>query len=145
MSLRDHLQAIYDERGELTPALVVDVARQDDHPLHARFEWNDTVAAERYRREQAHRLIRSVRVNYRSAKTQSTISIRAFHAVPRVDDSGKQKFNYVPTETVINDPIVSRLILADMERDWQALKRRWEEFEEFWQLVGGDARVGLGA
>lgn len=145
MSLRDHLQAIYDERGELTPALVVDVARNREHPLHKRFEWDDTLAAEKYRREQAHDLIRSVRVNYQSARTDSTISIRAFHAVPRVDDAGRPKYGYVPTETVINDPIISRLILADMERDWQTLRRRWEQFEEFWQLVGGDVRVGLGA
>ncbi len=36
MNLRDHFQAIYDQHGQLTPALVVQVARPKDHPLHDR-------------------------------------------------------------------------------------------------------------
>jgi hypothetical protein len=33
MSLRDQLQAIYNERGKLTPTIVVDEARDESHPL----------------------------------------------------------------------------------------------------------------
>lgn len=144
MSLRDVLQALYDERGKLTPALVVDVARDPDHVLHNRFEWDDSVAGERYRRDQAHELIRSVRVNYVSARTEEPLSIRAFQAVKDPDDTDGRKYVYVPTEAVVQDPIVMRLILADMERDWRNLRRRWEEFDEFWNMVGEDVRVGLG-
>lgn len=144
MSLRDVLQALYDERGKLTPALVVDVARDPNHVLHNRFEWDDSVAGERYRRDQAHELIRSVRVNYVSARTEEPLSIRAFQAVKDPDDTDGRKYVYVPTEAVVQDPIVMRLILADMERDWRNLRRRWEEFDEFWNMVGEDVRVGLG-
>lgn len=144
MSLRDVLQALYDERGKLTPALVVDVARDPDHVLHNRFEWDDSIAGERYRRDQAHELIRSVRVNYVSARTEEPLSIRAFQAVKDPDDTDGRKYVYVPTEAVVQDPIVMRLILADMERDWRNLRRRWEEFDEFWNMVGEDVRVGLG-
>jgi hypothetical protein len=141
MSLRDHLQAIYDERGELTPALVVDVARDNRHPLHTRFEWNNTIAAEKYRRVQAHDLIRSVRVNYTSPKTGNPISIRAFHAVKK--DDGTRKYAYEPAAVVIQDPMIMRLLRAEMRRDWEALKRRYENFEEFWDLVESEVRVGV--
>ena len=105
MSLRDVLQALYDERGKLTPALVVDVARDPDHVLHNRFEWDDSVAGERYRRDQAHELIRSVRVNYVSARTEEPLSIRAFQAVKDPDDTDGRKYVYVPTEAMVQDPI----------------------------------------
>lgn len=142
MSLRDHLQAIYDERGELTPALVVDVARDDRHPLHMRFEWNNTQAAERWRRQQAHELIKSVRITYTSARTGGPISIRAFHAVKREDT---KKYAYEPTAVIMQDPMVMRLLLAEMRRDWEAFKRRFEDFEEFWDMVESDLRIPIGS
>jgi len=138
MSLREHLQAIYNERGQLTPALVVDVARDEQHPLHLRFEWNDTAAAEKYRRHQAHNLIRSVRICHASPKGGEPVSIRAFHAI---QDPTTRKYVYEPTAVVMQDPMVRRLLLAEMQRDWQALRRRYEELEEFWDLIEGDLRI----
>lgn len=57
------LKAIEDREGRLTPAAVLDVARDKASVLHSEFEWNDGVAAEQWRLEQARRLIRSVTVN----------------------------------------------------------------------------------
>lgn len=56
--LRSALTDIYRARGELTPQLVVDEARPKDAPLHDRFEWDNKVAGEAYRRVQAQQLIR---------------------------------------------------------------------------------------
>jgi hypothetical protein len=46
--------------GEITPQEVVAAARSAEHPLHPVFEWDDTVAAEGYRKSQARDLLRSV-------------------------------------------------------------------------------------
>lgn len=46
--------------GVLTPDDVVKDARRDSSPLHDQFEWDDTVAAGKYRIEQARELIRTV-------------------------------------------------------------------------------------
>jgi hypothetical protein len=141
MSLRDHLQAIYDERGKLTPALVVDVARDNRHPLHTRFEWNDTIAAEKWRREQAHQLIKSVRISYVSTKTGTPISIRAFHAVQ--EDNGRT-YAYEPTAKVMQDPMVMQIIRVNMRREWEAMKRRYDAYEEFWDMIADDPHVAEG-
>lgn len=50
------------DNGLLRPKAVVDAARPEDSPLHKEFEWDDGVAAEKYRLEQAQQLIRSFRV-----------------------------------------------------------------------------------
>lgn len=57
MDLRTALQGIYDQHQQLTPAIVVDEARDAAHPLHSRFDWNDATAGEAWRRQQAHELI----------------------------------------------------------------------------------------
>jgi hypothetical protein len=135
MSLRDQLQAIYEEHGKLTPSLVLDQARATDHPLHGRFQWDDSAAAESWRREQAHRLIRSVRVVYREATaTERARDVRAFHAL-RAQDNDNGGYSYMSAEAIAADPFKTKLLLQEMEREWQALRRRYAEFEEFWRLV----------
>jgi hypothetical protein len=134
MNLRDELQRIYDERGTLTPALVVDEARDPQHVLHSRFEWDDSVAGEKYRRAQAQELIRSVKVVYREAtETERAKSVRAFHAIRR-----EHGHVYEPAEKVVEDPFAKKLLLADMEREWRALFRRYQDFKEFADMVRRD-------
>lgn len=44
-------------KGRLLPRVVVDEARNESSPLHNSFEWNDSIAGEQWRIEQARRLI----------------------------------------------------------------------------------------
>ena len=135
MSLRDQLSGIYTQHGLLTPQLVVDVARPADHPLHDRFDWNDTTAGEAWRRHQAAGLIRSVRLTYREAtETEPERTVRAFHSVATPD--GKA---YLPAEQIAHDPMARQILLREMERAWHDMKRRYAEFDEFWRLVRTDA------
>ncbi len=143
-NLREHLKAIYEERGRLTPEDVVDEARDPEHPLHNRFEWDDTTAAEAWRRTQAHELIRSCRVVYRTDPTGRDHTVRAFHAIrvtPADDevDVPRGGYRYELAETVARDEFTARLLMQDMEREWKALRRRYDEFEEFWRMVRGEA------
>ena len=134
MSLREQLQDIYDQHGHLTPALVVDEARSKTHPLHDRFEWDNKTAGEAWRRQQAHELIRSVRVTYRDAtETDPASDVRAWHAV-RSEDGHV----YEPAEKVAEDPLIAAMVLRDMERQWKELHRRYGMFSEFVAMVRGD-------
>lgn len=135
--LRGLLQTVYDDNGRLTPQLVVDAARPKRHPLHNRFEWNNAVAGEAWRVHQAHELIQSVRVTYRDAtETDVGASGRAFIAVPV--DSGNRIYVYEPAEVVALDPMKRTLVLHEMERGWQDLKRRYGDFSEFVDMVRAD-------
>ncbi len=130
-SLLTELQAIRDQHGTLTPELVVDVARDPDHPLHSRFEWDDGVAAEKWRREQAGQLLRVVR------EVDPTLpnDLRAFVAVKGKDT---HRAEYVPVRQAMSDEFTRKLVLADMEREWKSLRRRYQHMAEFAALVMRD-------
>jgi hypothetical protein len=51
------LKRIYTEHGQLTVDLMLDQARDPKHPLHPHFEWDDSVAGEKYRRMQATQML----------------------------------------------------------------------------------------
>lgn len=138
MTLREALDAIRDKEGMLTPQLVVDEARANRSNagklLHSRLEWDDSAAGEAWRRTQAQELIRSVRVVYKEAtEVEAARSVRGFHAVTRPDGHV-----YEPLDDVVQDEFTRNLVLRDMEREWKALKRRYENFAEFAVMVSRD-------
>ena len=133
MSVRDHLQAIYDKHGSLTPDILLEEARDPKHPLHKSiFKLELKEAAWAWYREQAHELIRSVKITYR--KTEGTaLDVRAFHAIRR-----ENGYTYEPTEKVAQDPFLKKLLMADMEREWKQLRQRYDSTREFWELIAKD-------
>lgn len=59
--LEQEIHRIYDEKGRLDPQDIVDESRDKSAPLHDRFTWDDTVAANEHRLHQARGLIVQVR------------------------------------------------------------------------------------
>lgn len=57
--VREALRTL-ERNGRLTPEGVVRAAKPDTSPLHPYFEWNNSIAANAHRLEQARQLIRSV-------------------------------------------------------------------------------------
>lgn len=133
-SLRESLQEIYEAQGRLTPALVVEEARDPGHSLHSRFEWDDAVAGEEWRRDQAQQMIRSVKVTYRRSETNERIEIRQWISFGSPDGG----FSYEPLERVAEDPLLKKLALRDAERQWQDLFQRFGHLQEWVQLVEKD-------
>lgn len=140
MSLRDQLQAIYDEHGKLTPDLVVQVARPKNHPLHPRvFDRAPGEAAEAWYRHRAHELITSVRVVYKQAdESGPEKTVRAFHAYRAPKSTG---YVYEPLEKVVENDFARQIVLMDMEREWRQLHARYEGFVEFLEMVREDLGI----
>lgn len=128
--VRDILLRIRDEAGTLTPPVVVGAARDEQHPLHHRFEWDDTIAGERFREHQASELIRSVNIQY--TITGEPSEIRAFLSV-RIGDTPDRE--YVPTEVAMADPFTSKLLLQEFDREWKRFKARYGRLVEFRDVV----------
>jgi hypothetical protein len=62
--VQQELQAIADRHdGKLPASAVVDFARDPSTALHARFDWDDSEAAEKWRLEQARTIIARVKID----------------------------------------------------------------------------------
>lgn len=133
-TLREHIQAILDEHGKLTPELVVEVARDPNHPLHHRIEWDDSKAGPKWRLEQASLLIRKAKIVYRDDPTAPR-DLRAFVSTRQ---PGERKSEYRPVEEVVADPVSREILLRQFERDWRAFKARWEHLAEFADIIRRD-------
>lgn len=114
--------------GHLTPADVVETARSDNHPLHPHFEWNDAVAAESYRLDQARSIIRMVRVIDDTSNDGTT---RAFLSVK----DNVVGMSYRSIGDVKSSLELQMAVLRQAERDLDAFKRRYREMTDVCELV----------
>jgi hypothetical protein len=131
-SLREELEAIWQERKAISPAIVVDVARDEAHPLHTRFEWNDTEAGERFRLIQAAALIRSVRVIYKTDESTGEESRRRAYVSTGLPTRPSE---YLPTDEALANPLTYQLVLRSFERAILALKRQYGHLKEYEAMV----------
>ena len=138
-NLKDELMAIRAEHGQLTAALIVETAQDEDHPLHHRFEWDDSVAGRKYRLIQAKQLIRVVKETYIDRQGNPD-DVRFFHAIPRED-----AMVYEPLPEIIADDLATKILLSSMEREWRSLRKRYEKFTEFRSMVIRDLGEGEAA
>jgi hypothetical protein len=84
----------------LTPKNVVDANRAENAPLHNEFEWDDSIAAESYREEQARYIIRMLQVKPEEKKE---IPIRAYFSIETANtyeniatiQASKEKLDYL--------------------------------------------------
>jgi hypothetical protein len=115
----ERLEAVH---GRLVPKNIVEAARNPRSVLHGFFEWDDTVAAEKYRVVQATVLVRHVRVTVQTANNEP-IEVRAYVSPYRGQ-------GYISIERALNDDQMRQQLLTQAHADLEAFQRRYETLEE---------------
>lgn len=110
----EELTTIYTDQGKLTAPIIVDAARPEDAVLHPVFEWDDSVAGERWREHEARNLIKVVEVEETKAETVSISPV--FLHVPDQQE-------YHTTEVVLNEPNKLASAVAQLQRQISGLER----------------------
>jgi len=130
-------------KGPVTPESVVDAARPEKAPLHPVFEWDDTLAAENYRKGQARTLIRALVV----IRPESDLPTDAYVYVPKAV-SETEGPGYYPTEVVIERPDMFASALGELHRYLNQATQSVERLRDAAQSAEGVdpdrmARIGL--
>jgi hypothetical protein len=120
------------------PSAFVDASRPVDAPCHAVFEWDDTIAGERYRRRQAGDCIRNI-ITVQDEHVEVE-SFRAFVSVRMDADDGRRSV-YVPLYEAMSDAGLRQQLLADALRDLEALERKYRGLGELAGVFRAAART----
>lgn len=119
-----------DAEGRLTAEALVEASRPEDAPLHKEFEWNDSVAAEEWRKQQARMIINALVV----CAAPSAEPVRAYFKVSAAP-------KYESLQAIVTTPDkYSQLLkqalgeLAAFQRKYRSLKELDPVFAAFEQL-----------
>lgn len=118
-------QKIYAEIGEekITPEQVLEKARDENTELHKCFEWDDGVAAEKYRLSQAETIIRMLVVPVEKKGTQ----IRAFSLT-------SETRNYQPTRLLLQQPDEYKAQLERAKAELKAFRQKYKNLQELFEI-----------
>lgn len=115
-----------ESQGRLTPRNLVEESRPEDAPLHRYFEWDDSVAAEKWRCTQAAYIIRSVEVTIERTSEPT----RAFIAT--ISDG---THTYRDVGVVLRDADSRAELLRDAMRELLAFKRKYQNLRELVDVI----------
>lgn len=118
-SAGEELQRIYSVHGKIDPADVVEESRAETATLHGCFEWDDAVAANKFRQTQAAKIIRDIVVV--SEPEKKAQKIRAFVHV---------QSTYQPISIVVNDEEKLAELLDSAMRELEAFRKKYDSLSE---------------
>lgn len=122
----DEFERIYNKYGELTQKALVDESRDKSAVLHECFEWNDAIAAEKYRLEQAGDMIRCLVSITKPDNEDDPIVVRAFV---------KTTEHYEPIRVSLSIEAKYAVLLNDALQDAENFKRKYENFVELKEII----------
>lgn len=101
---------------------IVEMARPRGHYMHDMFEWNNSIAGEKYREEQARKIVRLL-VVYNDEKQEVT-PVRVFYSNP-----DKPKV-FTPTTVIIRNEDNYQKLLKTALAELQAFRRKYASLSE---------------
>lgn len=123
------------EVGAVTARDVVDSARSENSPLHSYFEWDDRVAADLWRIEDARRMLRSIQIKYvdgdgietKTARAFQTVQTKAYETEPR---------KYRTFEVLHGDSAFAAQMMDSAIDDLLNWRRKYEPYCDMWMTFG---------
>jgi hypothetical protein len=121
------LAEIESRYGGIRPRVVLEEAKSTTHVFHSEFEWDNAVCGDKYRLDQARKLIASVFVVQVDEK-RPTEPIRAFVNMRPTETSDQQ---YESVVRVLSDERKRGLLLQQAAAELRSWERRYANLDEF--------------
>lgn len=114
-------------RETITAKELLDDARDVNAPLHCCFEWDDSIAAEKYREWQARHLINSIEVviikeNLPPTKTRLFVNIKPV--------GSREQGNFAPIDIVLKNKTYREQVLSNALIELRSFQRKYAAYEE---------------
>lgn len=114
---------------EVSPHDLLEDARKKKSPLHKYFEWDDTVAAEKWRLHYARNIINHIDVEVIvEGKPTTQPAYISFSSNKKDEDVEEGGFTYVSIEKVLREPDLFERHRAKLLRELRSLRNRYEDF-----------------
>jgi hypothetical protein len=115
----ESISEIEQEFGEVKPEILIERAKDPDHPAHPHFDWDDREAGYKWRLVQARAIIRIIVTVEPATKMQAPafVSIKASEGV-----------SYRSIGEVISSGMLTDCLLEQAEGDLRAFEMRYRQF-----------------
>ena len=127
------LSELVEKNGFITPGIVVEDARNARSPLHDFFDWDNTVAAEKWRIVQARSLIMHVSI---TVVSENKPTIRQFFSVTPTKEMNTDEIKvYIPIGDVMNNEKQREEVIKYAKRELEGWTLRYAQYSELFGVI----------
>ena len=116
---------------DVKPQQIVDYARNPATELYKCFTWDNDLAAEKWRLQEARQVVCSLVIVETNSDSKNDTQIRVFHKTDNEE-------GYKPLQFILQDKDEYKKLLERCLSDLRALKNKYKnlsEYQELWDLV----------
>jgi len=117
-------------KRDVRPDDILKDAKHADSPLHPAFDWDDSVAAQKWRIHQAGHILMSVEIVPKQGDDEGE-PVRAFVRVQR----GESKPAYCGIVEAMNDPSIKEQLMRTLESEAKNFADRARRYKRFAKIV----------
>lgn len=123
----EYIEALQESNGDISPMMIIDVARSPDNIMHSMFEWQNDVAAEKYREAQASKILCAIKVTIVEYDIEN---VRAFVNI------AERKGTYKTLNSVIVNKDEWDYVLANAKRDMKIFVAKYKTLKALNKVIG---------
>lgn len=116
-----------EKQGRLSAKILLDESRPEDAPLHNSFEWDDSIAAESWREQQARHIINSLIVC-----PEKEEPVRVFFKIERTEN------RYQSIETILEHKDSTRKLLENALHELESIQKKYKaikQLQKIWDAI----------
>lgn len=122
-----------ESEGRLSAKNLLDLNRPEEAPLHGEFEWNDTIAAESWREQQARHIINSLVIC-----PENSEPVRSFF---KIENAGN---TYQSIHTILHSQDSAEMLLASALKELRAVQRKYSTLQQLAKVWDAIERCAMG-
>lgn len=114
--------------NDVTPTEILEKAKDDTTELHKCFEWEDSVAAEKWRLQQARMIVCHLVIKEDGEDAADKPEIRIFHKTDRAD-------GYKSITFIMRDKTEYEKLLAQARKELRVFKQKYHNLSELEEIL----------
>ncbi|MBP5423884.1 MAG: hypothetical protein J6Y78_15715 [Paludibacteraceae bacterium] len=127
---------LIDSDGAVTPARLVEVSKPKDAPLHGEFEWNNTIAAQKYREEQARQIIKNIVIIEVAEEDEEPKQVKCWVNSDRAFVPTDERLHkYVTIDTALSNESWKDNLLKTAKRDMTSFIVKYKRLTELSKII----------
>ena len=136
------MEEIESRNGTITSELFLEASRDESSPTHEVFEWDDGVAAERYRLHQASRTICAIRVIVKEHE-EAGKQVRPPRAFVNIVDDDSRKAQYMNVSDALANEETRYAVLGRAMRELKSFQDKYSALSELAEVFAAIDNVKI--
>lgn len=116
-------------KDTVTAKELLDASRDVTAPLHSCFEWDDSIAAEQFRVQQARKIISSIEIEYIKSDTPEHLA-RSRYFVNTVSNAPKVQGQYTTIDVAFSNEDYRTVVLKNAYRELKTFQGKYNCYQE---------------